>query len=412
MAGVGGEPPGPALTPVGRRGGGPWAWIVVGLVSAVLVALIGISVVGRSGAGPGSQAAVSGPAAVGMATAAAGDSPAATPVPTSTPTAPPTPPPVIPPPRVAVALAPVATCPPGSTPDEPGPVDQARPPLSAGVRAFDRRSGRIVLVAPTTADEAPGVETWTFDVCTNTWARTHPNREPPSFDWVRLVYDVDSDVTIGVSSGNVWAYDLQTNTWTEKGGAPAGAWLSAYDPDSGLVLAGGAGGPWNYDVETDTWTPIQQTNAAPAPGDPVFAYDASVDRLVAYSGVAAGRHETWLFDIRTGTWSRSGAVTPHVLDWWAPPAIVYDEAEKRTVVGGNVRLAAYDATADRWETVDFPHVYHGVALVYDPVNERLVLFPDSWEQWGGGTDTGVVAFDVVTREWTVLLEASPAQPAP
>jgi len=53
-----------------------------------------------------------------------------------------------------------ATCPPGSTPDEPGPVDQARPLEADMGMAFDGRAGK--LVAATSAGEA--VETWTFDV--------------------------------------------------------------------------------------------------------------------------------------------------------------------------------------------------------------------------------------------------------
>ena len=102
----------------------------------------------------------------------------------------------------------VPTCPPGSTPDTPGPAGQARPPSSPWASAFDRRAGRVVLVAPITPDDGPGVATWTFDVCTNTWTRMHPNREPPTL-WARLVYDVDSDVTLLVSSRSVWAYDLR-----------------------------------------------------------------------------------------------------------------------------------------------------------------------------------------------------------
>lgn len=306
-------------------------------------------------------------------------------------------------PAVVPPVGQLFACPPGSTPDKPGPVDQARPPLSGAI-AFDRRAGQLVLVGRTVPDEGRGVETWTFDVCTNTWTRMHPNREPPDFEWARLVNDVDSDATILVSygPGNVWAYDLQANTWTEKRGAPPGAWLSAYDPVSGLVMASGNADTtelWNYDVETDMWTPIHQTNGPSYAG---FAYDASVDRMVAYTGVSGG-HETWLFDIRTGTWSRSGAVTPHVLDWLTLPGPVYDEAAKRTVVGGNVRLAAYDATADLWETVEFPgpDPWHGVYFVYDPVNERLVV-----------TSAGVVAYDLGTHEWTVLLEPSEVGPIP
>jgi hypothetical protein len=323
-------------------------------------------------------------------------------------------------PAVVPPVGQLFECPPGSTPDKPGPVDQARPPEERSATAFDRRAGRVVAVTNSDKD----VETWTFDVCTNTWTQMHPNREPPSFEWARLVYDVDSDATLLVSSGGVWAYDLQANTWTEKGVA-TDAWLWAYDPLSGLVVAQGGPDPSvplsTYDVETDTWTPIREANGGPEtggmsaagwPGYGVLAYDASVDRIVAY----VGRAETWLFDIRTGRWSKSGAETPAVMEVFAAsPYVAYDEAAKRTVVIGDTRLAAYDAAADRWEILAEaepggllarPMVFDGMLagpMVFDPVNERLV---------GPADMAAVVAFDPGTREWTVLLEPSEGQPAP
>ena len=81
----------------------------------------------------------------------------------------------------------------------------------------------------------------------------------------------------------------------------------------------------------------------------VLAYDASVDRIVAY--VDGPEPETWLFDIRTGTWSRAEAETPVVEPNWAVPTITYDESAERTVVTGSAGMAAYDATADRWEVL-------------------------------------------------------------
>ncbi len=260
---------------------------------------------------------------------------------------------------------------------------------------FDRRAGRVVAVT----NAGDGFETWTFDVCANTWTQMHPSREPPSFDWARLVYDVDSDVTILVAYGasaHPWVYDLQANTWTEMGAAPTYAIPWAYDPLSGLVVAAAPPLLWNYDVETDRWTPIRQVNGE---GCGPCTYDASVDRIVALGD--------GLFDIRTGRWSKSDADAPHVLDWLTFPAITYDEAAKRTVVGGNVRLAAYDATADRWETVEFPDpdLWSGVSMVYDSVNERLLVLPDYWAEWTDGTLVGdVLALDLTTGEWTVLLE--------
>ena len=66
-----------------------------------------------------------------------------------------------------------ATCPPDTDPDTPGPADQDRPEAGwAGnmAAAFDRHTGRIVYV------DTLG-ETWTFDVCTNTWHRMNPSGE-------------------------------------------------------------------------------------------------------------------------------------------------------------------------------------------------------------------------------------------
>jgi hypothetical protein len=344
-------------------------------------------------------------------------------------------------PAILPPIGQVYVCPPGSNPDEPGPVDQARPTGLHSATAFDRRAGRLVVVTTTgtwTSDTGQVVETWTFDVCTNTWTQMHPSREPPPFDWARLVYDIDSDATIlfspfhfgpSPSTGwRVWAYDLQANTWTEKQAPPTGPTGDlvlvssvAYDPVTGLVVAGGspdsAGVPelWNYDVETDAWTQIHQANGPRFPLDfGFYAYDASVDRLVAYGDAAYGAppYETWLFDIRTGTWSRSAAERPPVVGWLTAPGLVYDEAAERTVVFMRSPLTAYDASADRWEILAGPETLWedppGVE-VYDAVNRRLV-------GWG---DSAVVAFDLTTREWTVLLEPSglpsstpAARPAP
>jgi hypothetical protein len=279
--------------------------------------------------------------------------------------------------------------------------------------AFDRRAGRLLALAQT--DD--GFQTWTFDVCTNTWTRMHPDQEPPPGTG-QLVYDVDSDVTIASDGTRMWAYDYEANTWTEKGVATA--WLWAYDPLSGLLVAQGGPDPSvplsTYDVETDTWAPIHEANGGPetgavsASGWPfygVLAYDASVDRIVAVG------EETWLFDLRTGRWSKSGVEAPDVIEVFATgPAIVYDEAAERTVLIGDVpRLAAYDATADRWEILAGADPERAVGFqlhaVYDPVNGRLVGWQPSYMD-----QDELFAFDLVTREWTVLLEPSEGQPAP
>jgi len=146
----------------------------------------------------------------------------------------------------------------------------------------------------------------------------------------------------------------------------------------------------------------------------VIAYDASVDRLVAYGdGPDIGaEYETWLFDLRSGAWSRSAAERPPVAGWLTAPRIVYDEAAERTLIFARDPLTAYDARADRWEILAAPETispptdpWHSApsVYVYDAVNRRLV----GWRVGGNmNQESGVVAFDLTTREWTVLLEPS------
>jgi hypothetical protein len=305
-------------------------------------------------------------------------------------------------------------CPPGTNPDNPGPVDQARPATAADMTlaAFDRGAGKLVL--RTQGRYVEGVdttfETWTFDVCTNTWMQMHPAREPGSWSSMLLVYDVDSDLTIAQAEGRVWAYDLEADTWTPLGQRRS-SWPWFYDPASGLVVASDFHTPmglWTYDVDTDTWTATRQANLPDIEeGDWRFsALDASVDRMIVYVETVGG-FETWQFDLRTGTWSRSTTVTPAVA---LNPLLAYDEAAERTVVFGAGPLAAYDATADRWEVLS----EQGVTttgwrfLGYDSVNARFIglnLDVDA-------TPADLLAFDPLTMQRTVLLEPVVGQPEP
>jgi hypothetical protein len=312
--------------------------------------------------------------------------------------------------------------------------------------AFDRHAGRLVALAEAVVGS---VQTWTFDVCLNAWTRMKPDREPPPGTG-DLVYDVDSDVTITLDGdGWVWAYDAVADTWVVKGAGGPTALVRPhlfYDPISGRVVALGDDGDeeslglalWSYDVETDAWTRIPPAiPLAIGPHYEFFAYDASVDRIVAYAKTweAAGTWDrrfetrTWLFDIRTGTWSATGSVTPSEFSagmWGLEPAIAYDEAAERTVMLGQGHSAAYDASADRWEILyesgasagepvtcgPRPECRQMPRMIYDPVNERLLVYGGSyyagctWE-----TPDDVWAFDPASLTWTLVLPPTPA-PSP
>jgi hypothetical protein len=114
--------------------------------------------------------------------------------------------------------------------------------------------------------------------------------------------------------------------------------------------------------------------------------------------------------------------------WAQEPAIAYDEAAQRTVILGQGQSAAYDATADRWETLYVgaswdepgacgtrPECRQMPFMVYDPVNERLVVYGGTViasKESGQVSSDDILAFDTRTREWTVLLEPSEGHTPP
>jgi hypothetical protein len=336
---------------------------------------------------------------------------------------------------VAPSLGPVAACPPGSTPDVPGDAGQARPLSDSLMMAFDRDSARIVALAGRPDGENGYWDTWAYDVCTNRWQRMAPSQELPEAI-SGLAYDPDSDVVIAIRlDGTPWIYDLDANTWSTGRPSPAGgATRLAYDFSSHLVFvqeisSGDESAPpqklWSYDVESDTWASVRQWGDVPpgASGDHLLlAYDASVDRIVA-SGADPNQSWTRLLDPRTGVWTSTAAPPPFNTGYFGcPGAIAYDEARQRTVVFTDGLVAAYGAAADRWETLaggqTTPDGYGygpqhrlGHWMVYDPVNERLVVAGGTYrtaDGWVGRDD--VWAFDPATREWTQLL--APSRPEP
>jgi hypothetical protein len=325
-------------------------------------------------------------------------------------------------------------CSPGSTPDRPGPVGQPRPPLAGRTpMAFDRHAGRIVLLAIPYDSETP--QTWTFDTCTNTWSRMWPNQEPSAAS--QIVYDVDSDATITIDAATsaVWAYDLGANAWTEKRALPTQLSRQprlVYDPVSGHVLVQASTSEdesdpselWSYDVERDTWTRVDQVGAPDVASahEGLLVYDASVDRLVGYDRTS---NSTTLFDPALRTWSSTDALTPVInLGYGASGGeIAYDDVTKRTIVFGDGKVIAYDAAADRWETLVDGAGFGAFAtgrtarlghwMVYDPVNDRLVVYGGDYRTQADGywvQADDVIAFDLATRQWTVLLEASQVVP--
>ena len=307
---------------------------------------------------------------------------------------------------------PMATCPPDAYPDQPGPIDQERPGkgfngMLAG--AFDQRLGRVTYVDITG-------DTWGFDVCTNTWSNLDPSGDPPAELSGGLVYDADSDLIIALGS-TVGVYEAKTNEWSTAGSLlqyPLGA---VYDPVSGLLITtrhadNDAMELWAYDVETATWTLVGDL---PQAGD-LLGYTPELDRLI----IATWDNGTMLLDPRSGDDNHRGDRDTCGSVRVAQGVIRNDDRHcicgtRDHAAGGMFVdvfpgfICGFDPATLTWDSCfgspgdgDYPGFG---AIVGDPINNRLVVINGIYGNfWVNATDH-VWAIDLETGELSELLPA-------
>jgi hypothetical protein len=141
--------------------------------------------------------------------------------------------------------------------------------------AYDARADRV-LVWGSDSDTPVDKSIWSYDFNTNTWQEMKPGEGayPVSRDYPVMAYDVESDRTIlygGIPLGDeTWAYAYKTNTWTKLEPSTVPGQLSRHaivysTAAERVILFGGqvgstrdkySGETWAYDFNTNTWTNV------------------------------------------------------------------------------------------------------------------------------------------------------------
>jgi len=140
--------------------------------------------------------------------------------------------------------------------------------------------------------------------------------QPAGVQYPGLVYDVVTKKVIdfgGEDGGNnaqnqTWAYDVPTQTWTQKGllttapppytGPVVAAPAMSYNPTTNKILYHqtsntGAPADWQYDPGADTWTQLVSTGGG-SPIDAIGVYDPSTNSFLTWNkNVSTGYAEIW-----------------------------------------------------------------------------------------------------------------------
>jgi PKD repeat protein/fibronectin type 3 domain-containing protein len=253
-------------------------------------------------------------------------------------------------------------------------------------------------------------DTWTYDLNTNTWTDMYPATSPYIRADAAMAYDSESDRTILFGGyggsywlwgdyGDTWAYDFDTNSWTDMNPvtSPSSRHSSAmaYDAQSDrIILFGGfnkdygyyCDGTWAYDFDTNTWTNMNPATHPSLRFSHSMAYDAQSDRVILFGGWDYDHgyiNDTWSYDYDTNTWMNiNPATSPSARDGHG---MAYDvQSDRITLFGGEEYLHgpcddtwSYDYEANTWTNMDPPWSPSGrydLAMVYDAQSDRIVIF--------------------------------------
>ena len=281
--------------------------------------------------------------------------------------------------------------------------------------AYDGESQRIVMFG----NHGPyDNTTWVYNISTNVWTQMFPSVSPSPRGHSDMVYDSVNDRMIlfgGQTTGNgtngeTWAYDYNTNTWTNRNPAtapsPRWGYAMAYDAESAhTVIFGGyfymEDITWAYNYSTNIWENRNATmNASclasrpPAMHLQGMAYDSTNDRIIMFGQNSSIVYQTWAYDYNTNCWQLRGTTGQPTTAGQDEREMTYDSQSRLMVLESDTdETWTYDYATNTWTNQNpSPRpVVHHTGMAYIPSQNRIVLY--------GGRNAGGQA--VETWQFTI-----------
>lgn len=299
--------------------------------------------------------------------------------------------------------------------------------------AYDVESDQVIMFGGQTGDYRDPAsysdETWSYDVSAEEWTQMKPSSSPSKRSAADMVYDTESDRAILFGGADqiswdfndTWAYDYNSNIWMEMAKGPAkhlGSRL-AYDSESDrIILFGGLdidkwllyNDTWAYDFNSNTWTELKPNIAPPGRNYQAMTYDSRSDRVIVWGGTDLNGipldNSVWSYDFNTNTWQelKSTGIVPVGRDY---PVMVHDiDSDQVILFGGSLgsdETWSYDYNTETWTKMEpkkIPGKRSRHEMVYCASTGQVLLFGGqiggqefeyTWETW---------TYDFNTNIWT------------
>ena len=209
----------------------------------------------------------------------------------------------------------------------------ALPPARSGhTLIFDAASNRLVAFGGQASGFFSDV--WAFDLTRRTWNRLSADDAGPTKRYGHsAIYEpgrgrmiISHGFTSAGRFDDTWAFNLAANTWNNI--SPAGIrplrrclHHAAYDTTAGLMyLYGGCSsgsGPcpqgdlWSFDLATNTWTERTPQTSLPPREHYGMAFDTVRNRLIVFGGNGNGQlNDTWEYNAQSRAWTMATVSGP------------------------------------------------------------------------------------------------------
>lgn len=238
---------------------------------------------------------------------------------------------------------------------------------SGGDMTYNSKRERIVLSVIT--DDWSALQTWEYDVNTNSWDQLKDGPYPMVGQ--RIVYDSESDRVIMFGGFELtkfqfvhetWVYDYTEEAWMNMKPKvhPSGRNYHGmtYDSKADRVVVWGDWNKnytngtdesvWTYDYNTNTWQELKHKKDGPVVRDyMMLVYDEKADKVIMYGGYEYGNDETWAYDLNDNSWQRMQTTdNPGVLSRYT---MVYANNINQTILfGGQIGDQRFVYTPEIW----------------------------------------------------------------
>lgn len=170
---------------------------------------------------------------------------------------------------------------------------------------------------------------------------------------------------------------------------------------------------WIYDYSNNKWSELLSSSSPDDRNSPAMVYDPIKERVILFGGINQDNffNDTWELDLITNEWSK--IETENSPGLIADAEMVFDEVNQEVVLFGGHWQSGYfdetwifDVTEDTWIKLNVtihPSQRYGHRMVYSAKKQSIVLFAGHAYNVSDTVNNDMWIYNCSTKQWSELV---------